>query len=58
MYHTMITLLINVLIIVLVVWIIKLVLDWLALPAPINKIVYVIAALIIILWLLRTLGLY
>lgn len=54
----MITLLINILIVVLIVWIVSIILGWLQLPAPINKVVYVIAAVIILLWLLRLLGLY
>lgn len=54
----MIALVINLLVVVLVVWILYIILGWLALPEPINKIVYIIAALIILLWLLRLLGLY
>lgn len=54
----MISLLISVLVILIVVYIVYLILGWLALPDPINKIVYIIVALIVILWLLRTLGLY
>lgn len=52
------SLLISLLIILVIVYILYVILGWLALPEPINRVVYIIAALIIILWLLRVLGIY
>lgn len=52
----MIGVLLTVLVMMIIVYIIHLILTWLQLPEPINKIAYIILALCVILWLLQILG--
>ena len=52
----MVSLLITLLIILVVAYVVYLVVGYLGLPEPIQRAVYIIVGLIILLWLLRTLG--
>jgi predicted membrane channel-forming protein YqfA (hemolysin III family) len=54
----MITLLVTLLVVAVIVYIVKLILDMLPLPSPAKTIVYIIFALIVILYLLNFFGLY
>lgn len=52
----MINFLIAVLILLVCLYVVKLVVDWLELPDPIRKVVLLIVGLIAVLWLLSQLG--
>lgn len=52
----MVSLLITLLIALVVVYLVYLVMGYLNLPEPIRQVVYIIIALVVILWLLRTFG--
>lgn len=54
----MIELLVSLLIAAAIIYIVYLILGMIELPAPIKNIVYIILALIILLWLLKFFGLY
>ncbi len=54
----MITLLITLLVVAVVVYVVKLILDMLPLPSPAKTIVYIIFALIVILYLLNMFHIY
>ena len=54
----MIELLVSLLVLAIVVYVVFLIIDMLKLPAPIKNIVWIIAALIVLLVLLDRLGLY
>ncbi len=54
----MITLLITLLVVAVIVYVVKLILDMLPLPAPAKTTVYIIFALIVILYLLNMFGIY
>lgn len=54
----MISILISLLILCVVVYVIKLILDMLPLPSPAKTIVYIVFSLIVILYLLNMFGIY
>ena len=54
----MISILITLLLVAAVVYILYLILGMITLPAPIKTIIYMVAGLIILIWLLQYFGLY
>ncbi len=54
----MISTLITLLVVAVIVYVVKLILDELPLPAPAKTIVYIIFALIVVLYLLNMFGIY
>lgn len=52
----MISFIVTLLIIILIVYLVKLLLDQLSLPGNINTIIYILLAIVVIVWLLQNLG--
>ena len=54
----MISLLITLLLFAIIVYVVYLIIGMVNLPEPIKRIVYIILAVIVLFWLLQTLGVY